>query len=185
MAFEVISMTDSYPYLDSMLFIAGIATPSPIPINALTARRAGRPIWAATGVSAVARLHLRGRTGQDGDGGRDRGVIMFGFCHRGRSRGLHACLALSVGCNSPDDADAKNKLPSMSIRPDPPCHLMETIHVKERFVIMNANPCNQSNRHWHASPPRLSPLSHLCEEVAPKERRLHQADGRAAPSVLL
>eukprot|EP00955_Chlamydomonas_euryale_P090181 364517-Chlamydomonas_euryale.AAC.7 len=42
---------------ESMLFIAGIATPSPMPIRQRAHSSGTRPIDAATGVSAVARLH--------------------------------------------------------------------------------------------------------------------------------
>ena len=41
----------------SSVFIAGIATPSPMPMHARTSRSTGRPACAATGVSAVASDH--------------------------------------------------------------------------------------------------------------------------------
>ena len=37
--------------------MAGMATPSPMPIQALASKRKGRPMCAAMGVKAVAMLH--------------------------------------------------------------------------------------------------------------------------------
>lgn len=45
------------PHFDSRLFMAGMATPSPIPISARAAHSVGRPPAAARGVSMVARDH--------------------------------------------------------------------------------------------------------------------------------
>eukprot|EP00983_Pelagomonas_calceolata_P090417 1157418-Pelagomonas_calceolata.AAC.8 len=44
-------------HLDSSVFIAGMATPSPMPMRARAASSVGRPWLAAHGVSAVAALH--------------------------------------------------------------------------------------------------------------------------------
>lgn len=43
--------------LDSMLFMAGMATPSPMPMHARAKSSAGNPKLAARGVNAVAMLH--------------------------------------------------------------------------------------------------------------------------------
>ena len=48
---------DATTDLERRLFMAGIATPSPIPIQALAVRRAGNPRCAANGVTAVAMDH--------------------------------------------------------------------------------------------------------------------------------
>ena len=48
---------ESPAHRESMLFMAGIATPSPMPMSARAANSAGSPAAAATGVIAVARLH--------------------------------------------------------------------------------------------------------------------------------
>ena len=44
-------------HLDSRLFMAGMATPSPTPMHARANKRAGRPKLAARGVKTVAMLH--------------------------------------------------------------------------------------------------------------------------------
>ena len=44
-------------HLESRLFMAGMATPSPTPMHARANRSAGRPSEAARGVRAVAMLH--------------------------------------------------------------------------------------------------------------------------------
>ena len=44
-------------HLESRLFIAGMATPSPTPMHARANKRAGRPKLAARGVKTVAMLH--------------------------------------------------------------------------------------------------------------------------------